>query len=71
MSREDALEDLKNEVYPIELQQEDFELVCKKLDFSHEELESYIKRPQKHHLKYGSDEKIFQFMRKAYKVIKK
>lgn len=71
MSREDALEDLKNEVYPIGLQQEDFELVCKKLDFSHEELESYIKRPQKYHLEYGSDEKIFQFMRKSYKVIKK
>lgn len=71
MTREEALEDLKNEVYPIELQEEDFELVCKKLDFSHEELGNYIKRSQKYHLEYGSDEKVFQFMRKVYKFMKK
>lgn len=71
MNREDALKNLQNEVYPIELQQEDFELVCKKLDFSHEELEEYMKRKPKSHLEYGNDEKIFQLMRKVYKVIKK
>ena len=67
MNREEALEDLKNEVYPVELQQEDFELVCKKLDFSQEELDEYIKRPQKHHLDYRSDEKVMNFMRFVYR----
>ena len=67
MNREDALSDLKNEVYPIELQQEDFELVCKKLSFSQQELEEYIKRKTKHHLEYKSDEKVMNFMRFVYR----
>lgn len=71
MTREYALEDLKNEVYPNELQQEDFKLVCKKLGLTSEELENYIKRPQKHHLEYDSDENLFQLMRKVYRMIKR
>lgn len=71
MSREDALEDLKNEVYPIELQQEDFELVCKKLDFSYEELEKYMQREPKSHLEYGSDENLYKNILKINRLRKK
>ena len=71
MTREEALEDLKNEIYPIELQQEDFELVCKKLDFSEDELNEYIERKPKSHLEYNSDEEIFQIMRNIYLKLKK
>ena len=67
MSREDALKDLRNEIYPLALQEEDFELVCKKLEFSHEELQAYIKRAPKKHLDYSSDEKITKFMRFFYR----
>lgn len=67
MLREDALQDLRNEIYPLKLQEEDFELVCKKLEFSHEELEAYIKRSPKKHLDYNSDEKITRFMRFFYR----
>jgi N-acetyl sugar amidotransferase len=67
MSREDALKDLKNEIYPLALQEEDFELVCKKLNFSHGEMGQYIKRAPKKHLDYNSDEKIAKFMRFFYR----
>jgi N-acetyl sugar amidotransferase len=67
MIRKDAIEDLKNEIYPISLQIEDFELVCKKLDFTKDELNEYMKRPQKQHLDYPSDEKIMNFLRYVYR----
>lgn len=71
MSREDALKDLQNEIYPKNLQQEDYELVCKKLNFSYEEMEDYLQRPPKSHFIYKSDFGLFQFYRNSYKVAKK
>jgi N-acetyl sugar amidotransferase len=59
MTRGHALRDLKNEIYPVELQKEDFELVCKKLGFTHKELEQYISRSEKSHLEYGNDENLY------------
>ena len=44
---------------PVELQKEDFELVCKKLGFTHKELEQYISRSEKSHLEYGNDENLY------------
>lgn len=67
ISREDALDELAKEIYPEKLQVEDFELTCKKLDFTYDELEEYIKRPPVPHLAYGSDEKVMQFMRYVYR----
>ena len=64
--RDEALALLKEEIYPKALQQEDFELVCKKLDFTPQELDNYLSRPGKSHLNYGSDEKLFNLMRKIY-----
>lgn len=66
ITREEALTELKNDIYPQNLQREDFDLVCKKLNFSKEELNEYLKRAPKSHLAYGSDEKVFQVLRKIY-----
>lgn len=66
MTREEALDNLKKPTYPALLQKEDYDIVCKKLDFSYEELEDYIKRPKKSHLQSKSDEWFFQFIRKVY-----
>ncbi len=71
MTREEALKDLENDIYPMELQEEDFELVCKKLGFTHKEMEGYIRRNSKNHSNYASDEKIFNFLRKTYHFYKK
>jgi len=67
MTRENALLELKKEIYPEQLQQEDFELVCKKLNFSKVELENYIRRAAVPHNKYGTDEKVMLFMRYIYR----
>jgi len=67
MTRNEALTELKKEVYPIELQNDDFELVCKKLNFTENELEEYIKRKPKSHLDYKSDEEVMMFMRYIYR----
>lgn len=67
ISREKAVDLLKGETYPENLQNEDFELICKKLDFTVEELNNYFSRPEKAHIEYGSDEKIMLFMRYVYR----
>ncbi|MDS1369874.1 N-acetyl sugar amidotransferase [Aliarcobacter butzleri] len=70
MTREYALNDLKNEMYPLELQQEDFELVCKKLNFTKHELEEYIKRPEKNHDFYKTDKYLIENIRKINNLFK-
>ena len=67
ISRSDAIEELQREAYPIELQKEDFELVCKKLNFTKDELDKYINRAPKSHYDYDTDEGLFNFMRDVYK----
>ena len=68
MKREEALSQLTYEPYCIKLQQEDFELVCKKLDLTELEMKEYIMRSGKNHSLYGTDTKIFNFLRNTYKV---
>ena len=70
ISRDKALEALKEEIYPVKLQEEDFELTCKKLGFSKDELQDYITRPPKSHLEYPSDETVFRFLKKIYHFLK-
>lgn len=55
MTRDEALEDLKNDTYPKNIQEEDFNIVCDRLGFSREEMNDYLKRPAKSHLEYDSD----------------
>ncbi len=70
MLREEAIEDLKNEIYPIELQNEDFALVCKKLDFSADELSNYVNRSEISHESYGTDKHLIDKIHKIYELIK-
>lgn len=66
MSREEAVHNIKSLDYPIDLQKEDLSLVCKKLDFSEDFIDSYIKAPRVEHNIYPTDQKIFNLMRKIY-----
>ncbi|MCG3714141.1 N-acetyl sugar amidotransferase [Arcobacter lacus] len=70
ITREDAIDDLNNDIYPIRLQQEDFELVCKKLDFIQEELQEYIKRPAINHDFYKTDKYLIENIRKINNIFK-
>ncbi|MFM2010528.1 MAG: hypothetical protein RLZZ479_919 [Bacteroidota bacterium] len=70
MSRELALENLNEPTYPINLQRLDFQLICKKLSFTENELYEYLKRVPIQHLVYASDEKMFNFLRLAYKIMR-
>lgn len=70
MTRNKALEDLTKEIYPIELQQEDFELVCKKLEFKNDELSKYISRVEIAHEFYGTDKNLTDKIHKIYKIFK-
>ena len=70
MNRKEAIDALKNEIYPVELQNQDFELVCKKLEYSRTELEDYINRLPKSHLDFKSDEKVYRLLKKIYSSVK-
>lgn len=70
MAREAALEYLKEPTYPVNLQKEDYQLVCKKLSFTENQLDEYLKRKPIQHLQYPSDQKLFNFLRAAYKTIR-
>ena len=70
-TRDKALEELECNTYPIELQNADFDLVCKKLDFTKDELDDYINRKERHHLFYRSDEKIYKTLKFFYSIFKK
>ncbi|MBL1420839.1 MAG: N-acetyl sugar amidotransferase [Alphaproteobacteria bacterium] len=64
MTREEALEDLKQPPYPEHLQKEDFSLVCKKLQFSEDEMNAYMARPPKSHANYPTSEHVVVFFKK-------
>lgn len=56
IARDLAIENLKEPTYPINLLQEDYELICKKLAFTENELDEYLKRNTIDHLAYKSDQ---------------
>ncbi len=59
MTREEALGDLKKIPYPSEEKmQEDIEYFLKKMGWSMEKLEAYLRRPRKEHYYYGTEVKI-------------
>lgn len=70
MERDAALEHLKEPTYPVNLQKEDYELLCKKLSFTENELDKYLKRKPKKHLYYPSDEKIINILRAVYRSMR-
>lgn len=72
MNRQEALEQLKEEPYPLNLQQEDKEYVIKKLQLSEDEFEGIMNSPCKSFLDYPSYDKyifyspIYPFFQKVY-----
>lgn len=57
-----ALEELKKPLYnPAELPQ-DFEFVCKKLDFTIDEMNTYLKTPPRSHFEFKTDQWIFDIL---------
>lgn len=62
MTREQGLKELAKPLYnPSELIQ-DYEFVCKKLDFKKEEMESYLNTPPRSHYDYRSDQPIYNIL---------
>jgi len=55
MSREEAISQLKEEPYSIEKQNEDYNYLIKKLDFTKEGFEDYLSKPRISHFKYKSN----------------
>ena len=55
MTREYALEELKNPPYPKSLMKEDYDYVIKKLGFTEKEFEDILQLPVKSHFDYPTD----------------
>ena len=55
MTREEALEELKRPTYPLEMQNEDYVYVIKKLGFSKEDFERIMKMPVRSHFDFPTD----------------
>ena len=55
MKREEALEELKKPAYPLEMQNEDYLYVIKKLGFSKEDFERIMESPVRSHFDFPTD----------------
>jgi len=73
MSREQALEELKNSPYPLESDlKNDTEYFLKKMDWEEKDLVDYLSRPRKEHDEYPSEKWFWELMRIPYrKYLKK
>jgi len=59
MTKEEALKELERPIYPPEIFKSDYEFVLKKLGFTKEEFEHYIKSPSVPHSEYDLSLSIF------------
>lgn len=70
MKREDALRDLQKIPYPAERDMEDdIEYFLKKMMWTREQLEDYLKRPEKPHTLYGSERWLWDYLKKVYGIL--
>ncbi len=69
LTREDALEKLKYDVYTQDELIKDIDFICKKLDINKEELDSYFNLPKKYYWDYPNQEIIFNIGAKFLKKI--
>ena len=69
MTREDALEELKQPAYDTETIKQDFEFIANKLGISIEELQSYMDAPNKTYKDYKSQESIYNIGAKVMRLI--
>ena len=72
ISRNDAIKQLENsDPYPSEeMLKEDKDYFLAKMDWTNENLNEYIKRPEKKHNSYKSEKFIFDNLLKIYKILK-
>ena len=59
MTKDEALNELTQPIYPKELFTTDYEFVLKKLGFSHEEFQAYLKKPAVPHSNYEMSISLF------------
>lgn len=76
ITRDQALEDLKKDTYPPELQKEDTAYVLKKFDLTREQLDAILHAPKKSYWDYKPYGRIyrtglFKALRKLYRTLKK
>lgn len=69
MTREEALEKLKEPTYDAATIQQDFEYIANKLGITVEELNSYFKAPNKTYKDYASQENIYKIGAKLLKAL--
>lgn len=69
MSRDEALEKLKDPAYDPEMIQHDFEYIATKLGISVEELRSYMKAPNKTYRDYKSQQAIYALGAPAMRLL--
>ena len=72
MDRESALKELHSKhAYPSdEMMENDKEYFLKKMNWSKEKLNNYLKRPEKSHLSYLSEKKFYDFSLKIFNILK-
>jgi N-acetyl sugar amidotransferase len=71
LSKDEALRLLSEPIYSKRKCDEDFELVCKKLNYSREELVNYLQRPGIDHSSYRNDAKLMEVILKFVKLFKR
>jgi hypothetical protein len=71
MRREEAIELLKQKVYPENLLQEDMEFLLKKWGLSKEEFEKNMKQPPRTYKEYGDMSWLFDNTKFLFKIIRK
>lgn len=68
MTRDEALNLMKEELYPPEELREDREYVLKKLEFTEEEFDSIMRQPPRSHLEYPSSLPLYEKIAKFAKI---
>lgn len=71
LTREEALEELERDLYPLDELVRDKEYVVKKLGFTLDEFDKLMKQPPKSHSDYPSDLKLYNFTLKTLQTLKK
>jgi N-acetyl sugar amidotransferase len=71
ITRKQALEELKNETYPRELQQEDYRYAIKKLGLSDSEFEEIMNLPIKSFRDYPNENNLMMFLRKVLRILQR
>ena len=59
LTKEQAIEETKEPIYPQELFETDKEFVLKKLGFTTEEFEAYINRPRREHTEFKTEQSLY------------